>query len=37
MIKFRYELDIIFRVNNKMTIEIKTATIFIETINNDFE
>ncbi len=37
MIKFKYELDSIFRINNKMIIEIRIAIILIETMNNDFE
>jgi hypothetical protein len=37
IIKFKYELDSIFRINNKIIIEIRIANIFIETINNDFE
>lgn len=37
MIKFKYELNSIFRINNKMIIEIRIANIFIETMNNDFE
>lgn len=37
MIKFKYVLDNIFRINNKMIIEKRIAAIFIEIINNDFE
>ena len=35
--KLKYELDNIFRINNKMIIEIRITTIFIETMNNDFK
>ena len=35
--KFKNELDNKFRINIKMNIEMSTANIFIETINNDFE
>ena len=35
MTKFKYELDNKFRINIKTKIEIRIATIFIETINND--
>ena len=37
MIKFKYVLDNIFRINDKMIIEKRIAIIFIETMNNDFE
>ena len=37
IIKLKYELDSMFRINNKMIIEIRITTIFIETMNNDFE
>jgi hypothetical protein len=37
MTKFKYELDNKFRINIKTKIEIRIATIFIETINNDLE
>ena len=37
MIKFKYVLDNIFIINNKMIIEKRIAAIFIEIINNDFE
>ena len=36
-IKFKNELDNKFKINNKITIEIRIAIIFIETNNNVFE
>ncbi len=36
-IKLKKELDIIFRIINKITIEIRIAIIFNETNNNVFE
>lgn len=37
VIKLKYELDKIFRIKQKMIIEIRIAIIFIENNNNDFE
>ena len=37
MTKFKYVLDNKFRINIKIKIEIRIATIFVETMNNDFE
>ena len=35
--KFKYELDNIFRVNINSKIKTRTISIFVETINNNFE
>ena len=35
--KFKNELDNKFRININTKIEIRIATIFVETMNNDFE
>ena len=37
MIRFKNELDSIFKINNKIVIDIRIANIFIDTNNNNFE